>query len=190
MLAGMANAFSQTKLQFAELQIGQSIMTQGSGFSLFDKAVGDNITIDESIHVGWGKDSSRSIGAFLCVNMIEMPRYDEVGTAFSIGIETRNYFDITESIRGYSSTGIGGIYMCNSYTLNGIQGFASRWGMLLTESVGAERSYGEHLYLGASLHLTIGGLFTSTFEPSATTPQEGSNTLLGSKIMFTGGYRF
>lgn len=190
MLAGMANAYSQTKLQFAELQIGQSIMTQGAGFSLFDKAVGDNIAIDESIHLGWGKSPSRCFGTFLGVNMIEMPRYDEVGIAFSFGIETRNYFDITESIRCYSSTGIGGIYMSNAYTLNDIQESASRWGMLLTESVGAEKSYGEHLYLGTSLHLTVGGLFASTFEPSATTPQEGSNILFGSKIMFTAGYRF
>lgn len=190
MLAGIANAYSQTKLQFIELQVGQSIMTQGAGFSLFDKAVGDNIAIDEAIHIGWGKASSHSIGAFLCVNTIEMPRYDEVGTAFSFGIETRNYLDITESIRCYSNSAIGGIYMCNDYTLNGIPESASRWGILITESVGAEKSYGEHLYLGASLHLTLSSLFTSTFEPSATTPQEGSNTLLGNKIMFTAGYRF
>ena len=119
LLAGMATAYPQMKMQFVEVQLGQSNMLQGHGYSLFDKAVGDNVAFGESIHLGWGKDASRSLGAYLGSNIVSMPYYEEVTAAFSLGFEMRRYLEVNPSLRCYSGMTLGGICVANGYKLTG-----------------------------------------------------------------------
>lgn len=190
MLAVMAAAHSQVKLQFVEAQLGQAVMAQGMGFSLFDKAVDDNIALGEALHVGWGKSDSHTTGVFLDMNVIEMPGYDEFATAVSLGIESRSYTDVTESLRCYSGTALGGVWAGNLYTLEGAEGAASRWGVSVMLLVGAEKAYGEHLYFGVRLHLSYCLLLSSTYKPTEAMPPAGDNLLFGNKVALTMGYRF
>lgn len=189
LLAGMATAYPQMKMQFVEVQLGQSNMLQGHGYSLFDKAVGDNVAFGESIHLGWGKDASRSLGAYLGSNIVSMPYYEEVTAAFSLGFEMRRYLEVNPSLRCYSGMTLGGICVANGYKLTGKEERETRWGVAVEYIAGAEVSFGEHLYVGASLHFSANLLFGSTFESSAATPDEGSNSIIGNKIMLTAGYR-
>ncbi len=116
-LAGLATAYSQVKLQFVEVQMGQSVMSQGTGYSLFNKVVGDNLALSESIHLGWGKGPSRSTGAYVEMNTISMPNYDEIAAAFTMGLEMRRYIEINSSLRCHSGCSIGGIHVANGYTM-------------------------------------------------------------------------
>ncbi len=189
LLAGMATAYPQMKMQFVEVQLGQSNMLQGNGYSLFDKAVGDNVAFGESIHLGWGKDASRSIGAYLGTNIISMPNYEEVAATFSLGFEMRSYLEVNSSLRCYSAMALGGVCVANGYKLTGKEERETRWGVAAEYVAGAEMSFGEHLYLGASLHFSANLLFSSTYEPTATMPDKGSNSIIGNKIMLTAGYK-
>lgn len=190
MLAGTATVYAQVKLQFVEAQFGQTITTQGFGYSLFDKAVGDNNANIVSINMGWGKTSSLTTGAYLDMSPISMPNYDEFATVLSLGVEMRSYTDVTESLRVYSGDALGAAYLGNAYTLNGIAETAHRWGVALALSVGAEKHYGEHLYWGASMNFFfVYPLSASTVEPTAATPQRSYHPLFGNKLMLTAGYK-
>lgn len=190
LFAGLETAYSQTKIQFVEAQLGQSIMLQGNGYSLFGNAVGDNHAFTESVHVGWGKDFSRSTGAFLEANTISMPNYAEFAAFVSLGFEIRNYREIAPSLRCHWGALLGGSYAVNSYTLVDVNERASRWGIHVAFSAGAEMSFGEHLYIGSNLSILVISMLTSSFEPSSATPQEGTGCLFGNKLMITAGYRF
>ncbi len=189
LLAGMATAYPQMKMQFVEVQLGQSNMLQGNGYSLFGKAVGDNVAFGESIHLGWGKDALRSIGAYLGTNIISMPNYEEVAATFSLGFEVRSYLEVNSSLRCYSSMTLGGVCVANGYKLAAEEERETRWGVAAEYVAGAEMSFGEHLYLGASLHFSANLLFSSSYEPTATMPDKGSNSIIGNKIMLTAGYK-
>ncbi|KWW30830.1 MAG: hypothetical protein AUK63_809 [bacterium P3] len=186
LVASMATTYSQTKIQFVEAKLGQAIM---SGYSLFDKAIGDNHAFSELIHVGWGKDASRSIGACLGIDMVSMPNYDETAAAFTLAFDIRRYLEVSPGIRFHSGVAIGGVYVANGYTITGEKKYASRFGLSATYSMGTEMYCGEHLYLGASIHFTVSPVLISTFEPSGVTPDKGGSVFWGNKIMLTAGYR-
>lgn len=190
LLAGMATAYSQTKIQFIEGQSGQSILFQGCGYSLFDNAVGDNQAFTESIHVGWGIDSTLNIGAYIEATSIMMPNYDEAVAAFSLGFDLREYIQITPLLRCHYGTLLGGVYAANSYTLADINKHERRWGFQLALFIGAEIAFNEHLYIGANLSFSAAAMLTSTFEPTDATPQEGDNSIVGNKLLISAGYRF
>ncbi len=189
LFAGMTTAFPQMKMQFVEAEIGQAIMAQGNGYSLFDKAVGDNHAFCDLIHVGWGRDASRSIGACVGAELISIPVYDEVAAALTLGFEMRRYLEISHSLRCFSGFILGGIYVANGYTMAGEKNNESRFGLSLNYSVGTEMAIGEHLYIGASVHFSANPMLTSTFKPSSVTPDKGKSVFWGNKIMLTAGYR-
>lgn len=190
MLALTATANAQVKLQFVDLQLGLSTTAQGYGYSLFDKAVGDNNASFVAISMGWGKTNSHTTGTLLDFSTITMPNYDESASVLTLGFEMRDYTDITESFRVYSGEVLGAAYLGNAYTLNGIAETAHRWGIEAALSVGAEKRYGEHLYFGASMHLfAIYPFSASTFEPTAAVPQRSPHFIFGNKLMITAGYQ-
>ena len=182
-------AYSQVKTQFVEAQVGQSVMLQGAGYSLFDKSVGDNNSFGESIHVGWGKTPLRSTGVYVAANTIAMPGHDEQAAVFSLGVETRRYIEINPLLHFYSGLAIGGTYAANSYDLGGGNKRETRLGLSMEFETGVQRSFGKHLYAGASLHLTACQMLSSTYKPTAAMPSKGGNFLAGNKIMLTAGYR-
>lgn len=189
LFAGWVTAYSQVKLQFVEANIGQSIMSQGSGYSLFDKAVGDNLAFCESLHLGWGQDFSRSKGTYIEVNTISMPEHDEFAVAFSLGFEMRRYIEINPSLRVHSDLSIGGICVANGYTLVNEKKSEWRLGLSLMHSTGIEMTFGKHLYVGGLLSLAAKPILISSFKPTDTSPDKGKDILWGSKIMLSAGYR-
>lgn len=188
-LTGLATAYSQVKLQFVEVQMGQSVMSQGAGYSLFNKVVGDNLALSESIHLGWGKGPSRSTGAYVEMNTISMPNYDEIAAAFTMGLEMRRYIEINSSLRCHSGCSIGGIYVVNGYTMANEKKHESRFGLSMICSTGIEMTFGEHLYVGGCLSLSTNALLLSSFKPTDALPDKGNDCLWGSKLMITAGYR-
>lgn len=188
LLTGIASAHSQVKLQFAEAQTGQTVMSQGTGYSLFNRA-GDNIALCESIHLGWGKESSRSTGTYVEMNAISMPEYDETAATFTMGLERRRYIEINSSLRYRSGCSIGGIYAVNEYTTANEKKHDSRFGLSMIYSIGIEAIFGEHLYVGGSLSLSANAMLISSFKPTDSLPAKGNDCLWGSKLMITAGYR-
>lgn len=186
---GIATAYSQVGLQFAEVHIGRVEMLQGYGFSLFGKSVGDNLALGESIHFGWGRSERKSLGFCVGSSVISIPRHDESAAFFTLGIEARRYSDLNASIRLYWGGVLGGVFAANGYTLSGEKMSDTRWGLSSEFSTGIETSFGRHFYLGVGVSFLANWMISSSYDSSVTLLEQGSNGIMGNKIVLTCGYR-